>query len=273
MIQLICKDSQSLKRFTDDNLAQASFCWDYLIKNKEIKVNGKKVSSDVALQAGDTVSYYMTKKQEARQAFRVVYEDEHVLIVDKESGVNSEAVYADLVRKYGESCAFIHRLDRNTMGLLVFAKTPLAEKQLLSAFKERRVNKVYLALCFGVFPKAEDALTAYLKKDEQRAQVRVYLKKIPDAERIVTQYTVLEKRENGTSLVEIVLHTGKTHQIRAHTAFIGCPVVGDMKYGNADKNKAFQCSRQQLVAKKLAFQLEGELAYLNDKVFISQYSL
>ncbi len=273
MIQLVCTTPQTLKRFTDNNLAQASFCWDYLIQHKEIKINGKKVDADCLLNAGDIISYYMTKKQQERSAFTVLYEDEHILVIDKDSGVNSEAVYAELVRQYGNTCSFIHRLDRNTRGLLTFAKTALAEEQLLLAFQQRRVDKRYLALCFGAFPKTKDTLIGYLKKDEERAQVRVYPQKVANGERIVTEYQVIEKRADGTSLVEIVLHTGKTHQIRAHTAFIGCPVVGDMKYGWSDKNKERQCTRQQLVAKRLSFTFEGELSYLNGIVFESKYSL
>ena len=273
MIQLVCSSPQTLKKFTDENLASASFCWDYLIKNKEIKVNGKKTGADVMLGVGDTVAYYMTKKQEERFGFTVTYEDENVCIVDKESGVNAEAVFAELSRRLDGKCTFIHRLDRNTMGLMAFAKTAVAEQALLQAFKERTVDKRYLALCVGDFPKREEVLTAYLKKDEQRAQVYVSLQKTKDSERIVTEYRVIEQRVDGTSLAEIILHTGKTHQIRAHLAFIGCPVLGDTKYGNNEWNKAKKCTRQQLIAKYLTFTLSGALAYLSGKTFISAYTL
>ena len=272
MIQLICDKEQTLKRFTDDNLAQASFCFSYLLKNKEIKINGKKTNKDLLLREGDVVSYYMTEKQEQRFGFSVLFEDDNVCFVDKESGVNSEAVYAELCRRY-TYCAFIHRLDRNTMGVLAFAKNIDAEKELLSAFKNRSVEKQYLALCFGVFPALEQILTAYLKKDEQHAQVRVYSRQQPSTERIITQYRVLEKRNDGTTLVEIVLHTGTTHQIRAHMAHIGCPVVGDMKYGDVTLNKKRNCTRQQLIAKTLTFTFGTALSYLNGRSFQSQYEI
>ena len=109
------------------------------MKNKEIRVNGKRVDKDVFLQEGDVVSYFLTKKQEEKPAFHVVYEDERVLVVDKESGVNSEAVFSALQRV--RPCYFIHRLDRNTKGLLIFSLDERAESSLLSAFKERRVEK------------------------------------------------------------------------------------------------------------------------------------
>ena len=272
MIQLICGKQQSLKQFTDENCAQASFCFSRLLKEKEIKVNGKKVGADTPLFVGDIVQYFMTEKQANKPAFSLVYEDENIFIVDKESGVNSEAVFAELSRKEGGMVAFIHRLDRNTSGLLAFARNEKSEKELLSAFQNRKVDKRYHAVCFGAPKKEKDILTAYLKKDENRALVQIFDKQKVGAERIVTEYTVIEKRVETTKL-EIALHTGKTHQIRAHLAHIGCPIVGDMKYGNTEKNRALQTTRQQLVAKYLRFSFDGALSYLNEKSFVSKFEV
>ena len=133
MLKLIATEEQNLKIFTENNYAQASFAWHYLLKNKEIRVNGKRVDKDVLLHKGDEVCYYLTAKQAQKAAYFSVYEDDNVLVVDKESGVNSEAVFADLIRK-GEYY-FIHRLDRNTKGVLIFAKNVSAEKVLLNAGK------------------------------------------------------------------------------------------------------------------------------------------
>lgn len=272
MIELICNQKQTLKEFTDNTCAQASFVWTYLLKNKEIKVNGKKTGENVLLSEGDRVQYYLTKKQEEKPAFYVVYEDENLLIVDKESGVNSEAVFAELGRKEGGMYAFIHRLDRNTRGLLTFGKTEKAEKELLLAFKEKRVEKKYHALCFGCFEKKKAVLTAYLEKDERNSLVKIYDKAKTGAETIITEYETLEEND-GVSKVEVTLHTGKTHQIRAHLAHIGCPIVGDMKYGNKLKNREHLAARQSLVAKKLSFRFEGELSYLNGKTFLSRFEV
>ena len=90
------------------------------MKNKEIRVNGQRVSKDTQLLAGDEVCYFLTKKQEEKPAFYTVYEDENILIVDKESGVNSEAVFAALKR--GGQYYFVHRLDRNTQGLMIMGR-------------------------------------------------------------------------------------------------------------------------------------------------------
>ncbi len=268
MIRLIADKKQSLKQFTENNYAQAGFFWNYLLKNKEIKVNGKRVNADVILEEGDEVSYFLTKKQAERPAFYMVYEDENVLIVDKESGVNSEAVFAALQRE--RESYFIHRLDRNTKGLLAFALNERAEKALLQAFKDRQAEKKYHALCFGSFEKNTDVLTAYLKKDAEKSFVKIFDEPKSGSEQIVTEYRVLERFDKYTK-VEVTLHTGKTHQIRAHLAHIGCPIVGDMKYGLNAENKARNVARQCLVAKSLQFFLSGEFAYLNGKEWISRF--
>ncbi len=270
MLQLVCDKTQTLKEFTENNYAQASFFWTALLKNKDVKVNGKKVGENVVLNAGDTVCYYLTAKQESKPAYHIVYKDENVLVVDKESGVNSEAVYAALSRQ--ETCFFVHRLDRNTKGLLIFGLTENAEKALLKAFKERLTEKKYHALCFGRFAKDSEILTAYLKKNESKSLVRIFDKPVDGAEKIITEYKVLQRNQDTTK-VEVTLHTGKTHQIRAHLAHVGHCIVGDMKYGNSSENKARNVSRQCLIAKYLRLNLDGELAYLNAKTFVSQFEI
>ncbi len=268
MMQLVSDKSQSLKEFTENNYAQAAFFWNILLKNREIKVNEKRVNKDMVLSKGDTVTYFLTKKQAEKPAFYVVFEDENVLVVDKESGVNSEAVFAALQRE--RECYFIHRLDRNTKGLMIFALTRQAESALLIGFKERKIEKKYHALCFGRFSKQSDVLRGYLKKDAGQSLVRVYDAPRTGAEEIVTEYQVLEYKE-GITKAEITLHTGKTHQIRAHLAHIGCPIVGDMKYGSSEANKEKKVARQCLVAKKLRVHLDGVLGYLNEKEWLSRF--
>lgn len=270
MLELIVDKEQTLKDFTDNTYAQASFYYNALIKNREIKVNGKRVDRDVRLYKGDVVTYYLTKKQEEKPAFYTVYEDENLLVVDKEDGVNSEAVFAALSRQ-GEYY-FIHRLDRNTKGLISFAKNIETEAELLKAFKDRTAEKIYHALCFGSPSKQEAILTDFLQKDGGRSLVKVFSRPVQGAEKIVTEYKVIERR-GETSLLEIKLHTGKTHQIRAHLAYVGCPIVGDMKYGITAQNKALSCARQQLISKRLTFSFDGNLSYLNPLTFESRFSL
>lgn len=256
-------ENTTLKDFTDNASAQASFRFRILLKEGRIKVNGKRIGGDCPLKAGDRVDYFLTAKEEAKEAFAVLYEDGNVIVVDKADGVNSEAVFSALCER-GEAY-FIHRLDRNTAGVMIFAKTKAAEAELLSAFRGRRAKKIYLALVVGKLPKKHSVEEAFLEKDEKRALVRITKDR---GEKIVTEYEVIE--EHGeTSLVRITLHSGKTHQIRAHLAYLGTPVAGDTKYGNDNFNRAHNLTRQRLIAKELSIECTGGLSYLSGKVFRS----
>lgn len=198
-----------------------------------------------------------------------MYADGHIFIADKFDGVSSEALFAALARERG--ARFIHRLDRNTRGLICFALDDAAEAELLAAFRERRVQKLYEAVCFHPFRKERAQLTAYLRKDERAARVRIFARPVPGAEKIVTSYAVREAH-GEYSLVDICLHSGKTHQIRAHMAFIGHPVAGDEKYGDEALNKKYGLRRQLLVAKRLQFTCGGALSYLNGREFCSRFT-
>lgn len=256
-----CSQPQSLRDFTDANFPQGSFCLARLLRARDVKVNGVRVNSNVTLNAGDVVTYYTTPKDENALTHTAIYEDDNIFIADKLSGVSSEGLCAELNER-GTYFA-VHRLDRNTAGLLVFAKNEMAKDVLLNAFKAHGVKKTYIAVCKDCFKKDSQTLTAFIKKDEKSALVKVYDKRCVGAQNIITEYTVLERR-GGLALVEVRLHTGRTHQIRAHLAHIGCPLLGDNKYGDTALNRRYKLTRQCLVAKYLSFfALTGGLEYLN----------
>lgn len=269
MQKFIAPKAQTLKDFTDETYAQGSFAFSRLLREKDVRVNGQRTGKNVMLAAGDEVVYYTTPREEAKPFYDTVYEDEHILVADKYDGVSSEALFAALSREKG--ARFIHRLDRNTRGIVCFALDAAAEEELLAAFRERRAEKLYEAVCFHPFIKESARLEAYLWKDEHASRVRVFAKPQKGAEKIVTEYSL---RQNFAeyALVDIRLHSGKTHQIRAHMAFIGHPVAGDDKYGDEALNKKYGVHRQLLVAKSLRLQCGGGLAYLNEKKFTSRFS-
>ena len=156
--------------------------------------------------------------------------------------------------------------------MIIFAKNSYSCEELLAAFKQKRVQKIYIALCKNCFKEKKATLSDYLKKDESRGVVKIYKTGENGAERIVTEYCV-EEEYGDIALVKINLHTGKTHQIRAHMAFIGCPVLGDEKYGDEELNKKYNAKRQRLIAKYISFNFEGKLSYLNGKTFESSFNL
>lgn len=261
-------EKTTLKKFTDFTYPQGAFVLTSLLKKRDVKVNGARVSCDVALEAGDVVAYYTTPRQEAAPTHERVYEDENIVICDKFSGVTSEGLLCELCE--GGRYLAVHRLDRNTQGLIVFAKNGQSERELLQAFRQKRVEKTYLALCKDRFSFGHAVLKAYLVKDAKKSLVKISDTPLPEGVEIVTEVTVKE-RDGGLALAEIALHTGKTHQIRAHMAHIGCPVLGDEKYGDGDLNERYGARRQRLVSKRLRFFTEDGLSYLKGREFESKF--
>ncbi|MGN1061150.1 MAG: pseudouridine synthase [Candidatus Coproplasma sp.] len=252
-------ENSTLKAFADATYPQGSFAFNSLIKKGDIRINGVKQKSDCPVFSGDEVTFYTTKSQEDKPSHFIVYEDENVLVADKLSGVSSEGLFCEL----NSAAPYpVHRLDRNTCGLIILAKSPAVQDGLVQAFKQREVEKVYLCLAKNAFKKPSAQLTAFLSKDEKTSSVRIYSSPNANASLIKTDYEVV-KSYGDYALVKVILHTGKTHQIRAHLSFIGCPVLGDTKYGDFALNKKYNATRQVLVAKYLKFNLSGDLAYLN----------
>lgn len=297
MREWIAEEESSLKEFTDAHDPQASFFFDRLLKAREIRINGERAAAGSArVKAGDTVRYYLTREQEEKPAFSVLYEDEKLLAIDKEDGVNSEAAYALLARERGKNAVFfIHRLDRNTRGAMIFAKDFISADELKKAFQSRAIEKTYLAVLKNHFPADMLAAggtkvagagmtmsagagggfiekTAYLTKDAAHSIVRISDKPTRGAEKIATGYKIIKKK-GDLALCEIALHTGKTHQIRAHSAYLGVPVLGDTKYGDKALNQKYGKARQCLISKKitLRFSAASPLACANKKTFVSKF--
>lgn len=270
------------------------------IRLKRIKLNGKRCEISTRLNVGDILQMYINDEffgeTSCEKEFLsvpadidVVYEDENILLVNKKCGMvvheDDEKTADTLINrithylfKKGEydpereasfAPALCNRLDRNTSGIVICAKNAESLRLLNRIVKEREITKNYLCITLGTPKPKEATLTAYLEKNEATNTVYVSDKKTPSNKTIVTKYTVL-KSKNNLALCEIDLITGRTHQIRAHMAHIGHPLLGDGKYGINQENRARGIKTQALCAYKLTFNFKtdaGILNYLNGKSF------
>lgn len=241
-----------------------------ILRNKDIKVSGKRVSQDIVVSANEEIVVYFQDFQKPK--IDIVYQDENIVVVFKRRNIETvvdgeQCLQSLLSEQLGVQCYAVHRLDRNTEGLVVFALNSDSKNELDNAFKNRTIDKYYLALATGLFKNKEKILTAYLKKDA--GQSLVYVSDIEKSgyEKIVTAYKVVGEYEDK-SLVEVKLITGKTHQIRAHLAHIGHFIIGDEKYGDSKINKKYKKKYQCLCAYKIQFNFDKSscLSYLDGMI-------
>jgi 23S rRNA pseudouridine955/2504/2580 synthase len=265
--KIIATKEKKLSKLIEQNVSINFSKVQKLIREKNVKVNGKRTGEDVLVHSGDMVEVYLPETK-----VNIFYEDNDIIVAFKPRKIETinetgDSLLDVLEKQKGEKLFAVHRLDRNTEGLVVFAKNIEAKNSLDEAFKNRTIHKYYLALVAGVPATKQDNLIAYLKKDEANSLVSVSDKKEQGYEEIKTNYTVIKENENS-SVLEVELLTGKTHQIRAHLAHIGYPIIGDEKYGNTKINKAFSKRFQCLCAYKLVFDFEPQnyLAHLNSKI-------
>lgn len=238
-----------------------------LLKLREIRINGKKISDDLILQKGDVVEVYCDEDKLLKFNFEKVFEDENILIAVKPRGVCSEEFCNRISTTLNKPTALAHRLDTNTKGLLIMSYNDSTAQALREGFKKGFIEKKYYALVGGSLKEHLD-LRAYLIKDAEKGIVTITDIKVNGAVPIRTE---VEPKEIGedTTVVEVTLHSGKTHQIRAHLAYAGYPIVGDTKYGDFELNRIMRAKRQYLTATHLAFKFPkgSKLQYLNDKIF------
>jgi len=260
------------------------------IKKRDVRLDGVRISGDVRVQAGQEVRVFWPKSVVAAKPQKktlplpeIVYEDARILLINKPQGIASQNEDDPLsgdtaltrVKAYLESVGgdtkqlhLCHRLDVQTGGLLLFAKDDEAFEAAMEAFSERTFKKYYTCLVKGCPAKREAVMHAHLRKDAQISRVSVTDYPARGSLEIVTAYRVLNPGENAKLEVELI--TGRTHQIRAHLAHIGHPILGDDKYGDRALNRALGVRRQQLWATKLVVHAGGVLSYLDGRNFSVQ---
>lgn len=270
------------------------------IRQKKIKLNRKRTDISHKPIEGDVIEAYIPDKFAAKvepkydflsapDKLHIVYEDENILLADKKQGLlvhPDKNEYRDTLiarichylynkgeydpsKENSFSPALANRIDRNTGGIVIAAKNAEALKILCEKIKDRELDKRYLAVVHGTLKKKADLLEGYLFKDEENNRVFLDKNKRDNNKTIKTKYRVLCEK-NNLSLVEVELITGRTHQIRAHFASIGHPLLGDGKYGRLKDDKRLGFNKQALYSYKLTFDFKtdaGILNYLNGKTF------
>lgn len=269
------------------------------IRKRNIKINGIRVKEDYIISSGDVLEIYIPdnilmgisldnipkpSNLSLTNGFSVVYEDNNLIIVNKNQGIpvhpdrNQEKnTLIDSVKYYlqekGEynpndsssfSPSLCHRLDRNTGGLVIIAKNPQSLKCILEMIKNNEIRKYYLCFVKGKMEEKFGVLRAFLEKDVSKSRVYINNERKPGSFEIITKYKVLwYKYENDISMLEIELVTGRTHQIRAHLAYIGHPILGDRKYGINSYNRSMKIKLQALWAYKISFDFKEDHCFLN----------
>ncbi len=266
------------------NLSYSSLCKAF--RNKDIKLNGKRINKEnINVVTGDEIEVYITDNilYGLPKDITYVYEDENVLIAYKPKGIITapeesineitfyEIVKQDIIKKENDcSLRICHRLDRNTDGLVIFTKNDVAYKEMLDTFKNRYLDKIYVAYVNNSYFTDDKSIEeAYLFTDKSKGMSYISSIKKTGYEKIITEYEVLEKNSKlDYAKLKVVLHTGKTHQIRAHLRHMLHPIIGDSKYGINEVNKKFKKSKQCLTAVEYRFKLpvKFKLSYLNSEV-------
>ncbi|HBN10950.1 MAG TPA: RluA family pseudouridine synthase [Ruminococcus sp.] len=269
------------------------------IRTKKIKLKRKKFEISYKLQEGDIMEFYVDDSffhdndksisfSKATTDINIIYEDSNIMIISKPAGVivhsdknNTGNTLADSVKNYlykkGEydpfaeasfAPAVCNRLDRNTCGIVIAAKNAAALREVNEIIRLGKIHKKYLCIAVNCPEKPSGTIKAYHFKDDKLNKVFISDTQKTGYKQIITKYRVIENK-NNLCLIEAELITGRSHQIRASLAHIGCPLLGDTKYGIKSANDRFKTYYQALCAYSLKFDCDSnsELGYLNNREF------
>lgn len=236
-----------------------------ILRNKDVKINEKRIKDNTDVYAGDEITIFYNEEMLLGKEIPFIYQDDNIAIVNKPSGIEIEG--QDGLGKILNLIP-VHRLDRNTTGLIIFAKNEMAERQITDAIKNHKITKKYLAQVVGSTSFKNYLMKAYLQKNSKESFVKIFNNKVKNSLEIQTIFNTI-KSSPSSSLVECELITGRTHQIRATLSYLGHPIIGDGKYGKNEDNKKFKQNRQMLHCYYIKLNgLNKNLAYLNNMEFI-----
>lgn len=286
------------------NKAPKSFIYK-MIRKKNITLNGKKADGSEKLNMNDEIKLFLSDetfelfhetvaiKDEAKLTevkLDVIYEDKHIIVINKPLGVLSQKAEKGDVSMVEYLISYLlstkqlskeqlisfkpgicNRLDRNTGGILIAGKSLLGLQEMARLLKNRSLNKYYLCIVKGKIP-ARKRIEGYLTKDEENNKVQIYSTQVENTDYICTEYEPITYSEQAYTLLQVKLITGRSHQIRAHLASIGHPLIGDFKYGDQKTNHYFKTkyglTHQLLHSYRMEVpMIEGELSYLSGKTF------
>lgn len=254
------------------------------LRNKDIKINEKRVNKDIILNDKDEIKLYISDNIlfNLPQKLDYIYDDQNIAIIFKPQGIlsndetknSNEPTLESLVKKENPNYIICHRLDRNTAGLVIFAKNDIAYASILSGFKNNSIIKEYIAYVSGSnFKNKEETLNQYISLNKKDGISKIYEKNNEknSLKSITTSYEVIyTNTKRDYSILKVFIDNGKTHQIRAVLSNISHPIIGDSKYGKNEINKKFNKYRQLLFAVKYKFNFDSssKLSYLNNKDII-----
>ena len=298
-------ENQRLDKYLKKYLKEAPGSFIYkMLRKKNIVLNGKKADGTEKLSAGDEVKLFLAEdtlvkftgegqslsevKFPVKKDLEVLFEDENLLIINKPAGELSQKAEAKDVSMIEYALGYLqekgditeeslkvfkpsvcNRLDRNTSGILIVAKTYQAAREFGAALSQRSVRKYYQCIVKGEVKKAEK-IDGFLWKDEKTNKVEIYKTLKKDAAEIHTAYQPL-KHKDGLTLLEVHLITGRTHQIRAHLRSSGHPILGDPKYGDRKLSKKYGVKYQLLHACRLELDgFDGEFSKYNGKIISAE---
>ncbi len=265
---LIKKEQDVLSALAELGVSYSYAC--KLLRNKDVRINNAKIKENQPLFIGDELIVFLSESVTTPEEIlkkSIVFEDNNIIVVSKGVGIEIEGAEG-LCKKL--SALAVHRLDRNTTGLVILAKNQGAQNALVTAIKNHQIEKKYLAEVVGQTNFKNFTHNAYLLKNAKDSLVKIFDKPVKGAVPIVSIFDTI-KSNPSSSVVECILVTGKTHQLRASLSHLGHPIIGDGKYGKNEDNKKFKQKWQRLHSTSITFkQLPPPLDYLNGKTIKKQ---